>query len=128
MPFVTAQDGTEIYYRDWGTGTPVVLIHGWPLNGDMWEKQATVLAEGGVRVINYDRRGYGRSGQPWDGYDYDTFAADLNSLMEKLDLRGAALVGFSMGGGEVVIPGCDQTMTNSTCCNGLQSKFYKLHL
>ena len=102
MPFVTTQDGTEIYYRDWGTGTPVVLIHGWPLNGDMWEKQATVLAEGGVRVINYDRRGYGRSGQPWNGYDYDTFAADLNSLMEKLDLRGAALVGFSMGGGEVV--------------------------
>ncbi|MBV9678704.1 MAG: alpha/beta hydrolase, partial [Acidobacteriaceae bacterium] len=102
MPFVTTQDGTEIYYRAWGTGTPVVLIHGWPLNGDMWEKQATVLAEGGLRVIHYDRRGYGRSGQPWNGYEYDTFAADLNSLMEKLDLRGATLVGFSMGGGEVV--------------------------
>lgn len=68
----------------------------------MWEKQATVLAESGLRVINYDRRGYGRSGQPWNGYDYDTFAGDLNSLIEKLDLRGAALVGFSMGGGEVV--------------------------
>ncbi len=102
MPFVTAQDGTEIYYRDWGTGTPVVLIHGWPLNGDMWEKQSTFLAEHGLRVITYDRRGFGKSGQPWNGYDYNTFAADLNSLLEKLDLRGATLVGFSMGGGEVV--------------------------
>ena len=102
MPFVTTQDGTEIYYRDWGAGAPVVLIHGWPLNGNMWEKQATFLAEHGLRVITYDRRGYGRSGQPWNGYDYDTFAADLNSLMEKLDLREATLAGFSMGGGEVV--------------------------
>ncbi len=102
MPFVTTEDGTDIYYRDWGTGAPVVLIHGWPLNGDMWEKQATFLAEHGLRVINYDRRGYGRSGHPWKGYDYDTFAADLNSLIEKLDLRGTTLVGFSMGGGEVV--------------------------
>ena len=80
----------------------MVLIHGWPLNSDMWEKQATFLAERGLRVITYDRRGYGRSGHPWNGYDYDTFAADLNSLMEGLDLRGAALAGFSMGGGEVV--------------------------
>jgi pimeloyl-ACP methyl ester carboxylesterase len=102
LAFVKAQDGTEIYYRDWGTGAPVVLIHGWPLNGDMWEKQATFLAEHGLRVITYDRHGYGRSGQPWNGYDYDTFASDLNALMESLDLRGASLVGFSMGGGEVV--------------------------
>ncbi len=102
MPYVTTQDQTEIYYRDWGTGKPVVLIHGWPFNGDMWEKQAIFLAEHGHRVINYDRRGFGRSGQPWNGYDYDTFAADLNSLMEKLNLRDATLVGFSMGGGEVV--------------------------
>ncbi len=102
MPFITTQDGTDIYYRDWGTGAPVVLIHGWLINGDMWEKQATFLAENGLRVVNYDRRGFGRSGHPWSGYEYDTFAADLNALMEKLDLRGATLVGFSMGGGEVV--------------------------
>ena len=101
MPFITTQDKIEIYYRDWGTGTPVVLIHGWPLNGDMWEKQATYLAERGLRVITYDRRGFGWSGHPWGEYDYDTLAADLNSLMEKLDLQSATLVGFSMGGGEV---------------------------
>lgn len=80
----------------------MVLIHGWPLNADMWEYQARFLAHNGMRVISYDRRGFGRSSQPWSGYDYDTFAADLHSLMETLDLRGAALVGFSMGGGEVV--------------------------
>lgn len=102
MPFIAAQDGTEIYYRDWGTGTPVVLIHGWPLDGDMWDNQSTFLAEHGVRVIAYDRRGFGKSGQPWSGYDYNTFASDLNDLMETLNLKGATLVGFSMGGGEVV--------------------------
>ena len=102
MPFVQAQDGTEIFYKDWGTGRPVVLIHGWPLNADMWEKQAGFLADNGFRVVSYDRRGFGRSGQPWSGYDYDTFTADLHTLIESLDLRGAALVGFSMGGGEVV--------------------------
>lgn len=102
MAYVTARDGTGIYYKDWGTGTPVVLVHGWPLNGDMWERQATFLSEHGLRTVVYDRRGFGRSGQPWSGYDYDTMAADLHSLMEELDLRGATLVGFSMGGGEVV--------------------------
>ena len=102
MPFANAQDGTELYYRDWGTGKPVVLIHGWPLNSDMWEKQSTFLAQHGLRVITYDRRGYGRSGHPWNGYDYETFAADLSAVMETLDLQGATLVGFSMGGGEVV--------------------------
>ena len=102
MPILTTQDGTEIYYTDWGAGDAVVLIHGWPLNGEMWEKQATYLAEQKARVIRYDRRGFGRSAQPWNGYDYDTFAADLNALMEKLDLRNAVLAGFSMGGGEVV--------------------------
>jgi non-heme chloroperoxidase len=102
MPYLTTQDKTEIYYTVWGAGAPVVLIHGWPLNSDMWEKQATFLAEHGLQAITYDRRGFGRSGQPWDGYDYDTFAADLNAVMEKLDTRGATLVGFSMGGGEVV--------------------------
>ena len=99
---ITVSDGTEIYYRDWGTGTPVVLIHGWPLNGDMWEKQSTYLVEHGFRVVNYDRRGFGRSGQPWSGYDYDTFASDLHQVMSHRDLRDAVLVGFSMGGGEVV--------------------------
>lgn len=102
MPFIAAQDGTEIYYRDWGSGTPVVLIHGWPLNCDMWEKQATFLVEHGFRVVTYDRRGFGRSGQPWKGYDYDTFATDLHDLMNQLDLRDSVLAGFSMGGGEVV--------------------------
>jgi len=102
MAYVTARDGTGIYYKDWGTGTPVVLVHGWPLNSDMWERQATFLSERGLRTVVYDRRGFGRSGQPWSGYDYDTMAPDLHSLMEELDLRGATLVGFSMGGGEVV--------------------------
>jgi non-heme chloroperoxidase len=102
MPILVTEDETELYYRDWGTGTPVVLIHGWPLNGDMWEKQASFLVESGYRVITYDRRGFGRSDQTWDGYDYDTFASDLNDLVEELDLNNAALVGFSMGGGEVI--------------------------
>jgi pimeloyl-ACP methyl ester carboxylesterase len=102
MPILVTEDETELYYRDWGTGTPVVLIHGWPLNGDMWEKQASFLVESGYRVVTYDRRGFGRSDQPWDGYNYDTFASDLNDLMEELELSNAALVGFSMGGGEVV--------------------------
>jgi non-heme chloroperoxidase len=101
MPYVKAQDGTEIYYYDWGQGTPVVLIHGWPLHSGSWEYQARVLAEGGFRVIAYDRRGFGRSDWPFTGYDYDTLAGDLNTLIETLDLNGAALVGFSMGGGEV---------------------------
>ena len=102
MPFIEARDGTPLYYKDWGSGAPVILIHGWPLNADMWEYQAGVLAAQGHRVIAYDRRGFGRSGQPWSGYDYDTLANDLACIMEKLDLRGATLVGFSMGGGEVV--------------------------
>ena len=101
MPYLTVEDGTEIHYRDWGTGKPIVLIHGWPLNGEMWEKQATFLAEQGFRVITYDRRGFGMSSHPWGGYDYDTFAADLNALMEKLNLFDVTFVGFSMGGGEV---------------------------
>lgn len=91
----------EIYYEDFGTGKPIVLIHGWPLSGRSWEKQVPALIEAGYRVITYDRRGFGQSSQPWNGYDYDTFAADLNKLLEHLDLREAVLVGFSMGGGEV---------------------------
>ena len=101
MPYLNAADGTRLFYNDWGVGKPVVLIHGWPLNQDMWEYQAPVLAANGYRVIAYDRRGFGRSDQPWTGYDYDTMAGDLASVMDGLDLTDAALVGFSMGGGEV---------------------------
>jgi len=100
----TASSGTgvELHYEDHGTGAPVVLIHGWPLSGRSWEAQVPALVEAGHRVITYDRRGFGDSSQPWDGYDYDTFAADLDALLTHLDLTGATLVGFSMGGGEVV--------------------------
>jgi pimeloyl-ACP methyl ester carboxylesterase len=91
----------ELYYEDHGAGRPVVLIHGWPLSGASWEKQVAALLATGHRVITYDRRGFGQSSKPSTGYDYDTFAADLHHLMLKLDLRDAALVGFSMGGGEV---------------------------
>ncbi|APT58903.1 arylesterase [Roseomonas gilardii] len=101
MSFIEARDGTPLFYKDWGAGKPVVLVHGWPLNADMWEYQAPFLAENGCRVIAYDRRGFGRSGQPWSGYDYDTMADDLAALFDALDLRDATLVGFSMGGGEV---------------------------
>jgi pimeloyl-ACP methyl ester carboxylesterase len=101
MPVVRTKDGVDIFAYDWGSGPPVVLIHGWPLNADMWEHQGHHLAANGFRVIAYDRRGFGRSGKPWTGHDYDTFADDLAALMEAMDLRGAALVGFSMGGGEV---------------------------
>ena len=92
----------ELNYTDQGTGAPVVLIHGWPLSGRSWEAQVPALVSAGHRVITYDRRGFGESSQPWGGYDYDTFAADLDVLMTTLDLTGATLVGFSMGGGEVV--------------------------
>jgi non-heme chloroperoxidase len=91
----------ELYYEDHGTGQPVVLIHGYPLDGHSWERQTPMLLAEGYRVIAYDRRGFGQSSQPWTGYDYDTFAADLNALIEHLDLRDAVLVGFSMGTGEV---------------------------
>jgi pimeloyl-ACP methyl ester carboxylesterase len=101
MPMVEARDGTKLYVKDWGSGPPVVFIHGWPVNADMWEYQMPALAAQGLRCVAYDRRGFGRSDQPWGGYDYDTFADDLSAVMEALDLRGATLVGFSMGGGEV---------------------------
>lgn len=91
----------ELYYEDHGSGKPVVLIHGWPLSGRSWEKQVPVLLDAGCRVITYDRRGFGDSSKPTFGYDYDTFAEDLHSLMTELDLREVTLVGFSMGGGEV---------------------------
>jgi non-heme chloroperoxidase len=91
----------EIYYEDHGSGQPVVLIHGYPLNADSWERQEAALLPAGYRVIRYDRRGFGRSSKPTVGYDYDTFAADLRVLLEHLDLQDAVLVGFSMGSGEV---------------------------
>ncbi len=91
----------DLYYEDHGQGKPVVLIHGWPLSGSSWEKQVPVLLSAGYRVVTYDRRGFGQSSKPATGYNYDTFADDLHKLMTQLDLRDAALVGFSMGGGEV---------------------------
>ena len=103
MPFVTTKDThpTKLHYHDLGEGKPVVLIHGWPLSYRMWEGQVNALTAAGYRCIAYDRRGFGQSGKPAGGYDYDTFASDLNDLMTELDLHDAALAGFSMGGGEV---------------------------
>jgi pimeloyl-ACP methyl ester carboxylesterase len=101
MPFIETADQTSLFYNDWGSGKPVVLIHGWPLNADMWEYQSVFLASHGLRVIAYDRRGFGRSAQPWSGYDYDTLADDLKTVLDGLDLADVTLVGFSMGGGEV---------------------------
>ncbi len=100
---VAKEDSTpvELYYEDYGSGDPVVLIHGWPLSGRSWENQVPALVEAGHRVITYDRRGFGKSSQPWGGYNYDTFASDLEALLSHLDLRDVTLVGFSMGGGEV---------------------------
>ncbi|RQZ18836.1 alpha/beta hydrolase [Burkholderia sp. Bp9031] len=101
MSLFTTPDGVSLYYKDWGSGKPVVFIHGWPLNADMWDIQMHHLASQGFRCIAYDRRGFGRSSQPWQGYDYDTLADDLAALLDKLDLREVTLVGFSMGSGEV---------------------------
>jgi non-heme chloroperoxidase len=101
MGIVTTTDGTEIHYKDWGDGPPVVLSHGWPLNADSWEAQMLFLAGRGQRCIAHDRRGHGRSTQTWDGNEMDTYADDLAALIEALDLRDVALVGFSTGGGEV---------------------------
>jgi pimeloyl-ACP methyl ester carboxylesterase len=97
-----AEDGTRLFYTDCGEGTPLVLIHGWPLSSTMWEYQTNVLTERGIRCVAYDRRGFGRSDQPYSGYDYDTLASDLKQLLEHLDLQNVTLAGFSMGGGEVV--------------------------
>ncbi len=103
MPTVTTDDGAQIFYRDYGSGgSPVVLSHGWPLNSDAWEAAACFLAEHGHRVIAHDRRGHGRSSQTWDGNEMDTYADDLATLMDMLDLRDATLVGHSTGGGEIV--------------------------
>ena len=102
MPYITTRDGTDLYVKEWGSGRPVILMHGWPLNADSWDVQAMALAEAGFRTIAYDRRGFGRSDQPWNGYDYDTLADDLADVMEETEADDdAAIIGFSMGGGEV---------------------------
>ena len=101
MSTITTNDGTDIYYKDWGTGQAVVFSHGWPLSSDSWEAQMFFLASKGYRCIAHDRRGHGRSSQPWDGNDMDTYADDLSELIEALGLTRAALVGHSAGGGEV---------------------------
>jgi non-heme chloroperoxidase len=101
MPYCTTRDGVEIFYKDWGSGRPVVFIHGWPLNGDAWQDQLKAVADAGFRGIAHDRRGHGRSTPVWDGYDWDTFADDLDDLVTGLDLHDVTLVAHSMGGGEL---------------------------
>src|ERR1044071_5233741 len=101
MPTITTKDGTSIYYKDWGEGQPIVFSHGWPLSADAWEDQMIFLAAEGFRCIAHDRRGHGRSSQPWSGNDMDTYADDLAELVQALDLNDAIHVGHSTGGGEV---------------------------
>src|SRR6266481_5800134 len=101
MTTITTKDGTDIFYKDWGKGQPVVFSHGWPLSADAWEDQMVFLADHGYRCIAHDRRGHGRSSQPWTGNDMDTYADDLAALVEALDLKGAIHIGHSTGGGEV---------------------------
>ena len=101
MPFLTTQDKTNIYFKRWGTGRPIVLIHGWPLTADTWDEIGISLVENGYQIVAYDRRGFGRSDQPWGGYTYDRLADDLLDLLQELRLENVTLVGFSMGGGEV---------------------------
>src|SRR5437867_9043286 len=101
MSTITTRDGAQIYYKDWGRGQPVVFSHGWPLSADAWDDQMLFLAERGYRVIAHDRRGHGRSSQPWNGNDMDTYADDVAALVSALDLHDAVHVGHSTGGGEV---------------------------
>jgi pimeloyl-ACP methyl ester carboxylesterase len=101
METVTTSDKTRLYVKDWGSGKPVILLHGWPLSADSWDDQAMAIAQAGYRAIAYDRRGFGRSTQPWSGYDYDTLADDLAAVIEQTGSQEVSIVGFSMGGGEV---------------------------
>lgn len=101
MTYITTRDKTKLYVKDWGSGRPVILLHGWPLSADSWDDQALAIADAGFRAIAYDRRGFGRSEQPWDGYNYDTLADDLAAVVEETGAADATIVGFSMGGGEV---------------------------
>jgi non-heme chloroperoxidase len=101
MSFITVKDGTQLYFKDWGTGRPIVFSHGWPLNADAWDAQMLFLGQHGFRVIAHDRRGHGRSDQTWDGNEMDTYADDLAALFDHLDLHDAVLIGHSTGGGEV---------------------------
>src|SRR6195952_3275446 len=101
MPHLTTRDGNSLHVKDTGEGRPIVLIHGWPVTGDMWEYQTLALLEAGYRVITYDRRGFGQSSHPATGYDYDTFADDLADVLEAGEVQDATLIGFSMGGGEI---------------------------
>ncbi len=101
MTYISAADGTQIYTKIWGEGRPVILMHGWPLSADSWDDQAMAIADQGFKVIAYDRRGFGRSDQPWTGYEYDTLSDDLADVMKATKSRDATISGFSMGGGEV---------------------------
>lgn len=101
MNFIKTRDNTNLYYKEWGAGRPVILIHGWPLSSDSWDYQAMALADAGYRTIAYDRRGFGRSEQSWAGYDYDTLSDDLHDVIKATGSQEATIVGFSMGGGEV---------------------------
>ena len=101
VPHFNANDGTEIYYKDWGMGDPIVFSHGWPLNADAWDPQMLFFGQQGYRVVAHDRRGHGRSGQTWYGNNYDTWADDLAGLIERLDLANLTLIAHSMGGGEI---------------------------
>jgi non-heme chloroperoxidase len=101
MSYITTKDNTKLFYKDWGSGKPVIFLHGWPLSSDSWDDHAMAVADAGFRSISYDRRGFGRSTHPWNGYDYDTLADDLAAVIEQTGSTDATLVGFSMGGGEV---------------------------
>ncbi|HUN30318.1 MAG TPA: alpha/beta hydrolase [Alphaproteobacteria bacterium] len=121
MPTITLRDGTEIYYKDWGKGQPIVFSHGWPLNADAWEDQMFFLSSKGYRCIAHDRRGHGRSSQPFDGNDMDTYVDDLAQLTEKLDLKSAIHVGHSTGGGEVAryVANHDERVAGAVIVDGI---------
>ena len=101
MSYITTQDHTKLFYKDWGSGKPVIFLHGWPLSSDSWDDHAMAVADAGFRSIAYDRRGFGRSTHPWNGYDYNTLADDLAAVIEQTGASEVTLVGFSMGGGEI---------------------------